>query len=458
MLEYPEYSPTGIVWAKSMPAHWKCDKAKRFFLNPKVINKGNVEKNVMSLTLRGVIRNDINNPIGLAPADYSTYQIFESNELVFKLIDLENISTSRVGIVPERGIMSSAYIRLKPMGDLNITYFYYQYFDWYKRNIFNGLGAGVRQTLSASDLLDLNIMCPPRNEQDKIVRFLDWKVSQFTKFIREKKAEIKLLQEYKTALINSYITGGVKSDTDTIDSGVDWIGEIPSSWSIDTIKQHFTVKKRIAGKEGYDVLSITQQGLKVKDITKNEGQMANSYANYQFVYPGEFAMNHMDLITGFVDLSDKFGVTSPDYRVFAMFDDKNCYDRYYLRVFQICYKRRVFYKFGKGAAHQGRWRLPKDRFLQFQIPVPSYKEQVEIAKKCDDIERVIDEAITGIKTEIDLIEELRMRTISDVVTGKVYVRDVEIPAYEAESSDIDDDILEDDDSEEVDTVDEEVDE
>ena len=58
MLEYAEYAPTGIVWEKSMPAHWKSDKAKRFFMSPKVINKGNVEKNVMSLTLRGVIRND----------------------------------------------------------------------------------------------------------------------------------------------------------------------------------------------------------------------------------------------------------------------------------------------------------------------------------------------------------------------------------------------------------------
>ncbi len=430
MLEYAEYAPTGIVWEKSMPAHWKSDKAKRFFMSPKVINKGNVEKNVMSLTLRGVIRNDIDNPIGLAPADYSTYQIFEANELVFKLIDLENISTSRVGIVNERGIMSSAYIRLKPIGGINIRYFYYQYFDWYKRNIFNGLGAGVRQTLSASDLLDLNIVCPPRTEQDKIVEFLDWKVAQFTKFVREKKAEIKLLQEYKTTLINSYITRGLDQSIDVMDSGVDWIGKIPSSWNVDTIKQHFAIKKRIAGEEGYDVLSITQQGLKVKDITKNEGQMANSYANYQFVYPGEFAMNHMDLITGFVDLSDKFGVTSPDYRVFALVDDKNCYDRYYLRVFQTCYKRRIFYKFGKGAAHQGRWRLPKDRFLQFQIPVPPYEDQVIIAKKCDDIERIIDEAIAGIKTEIGLIEELRMRTISDVVTGKIDVRNVEIPEYE----------------------------
>lgn len=458
MLEYAEYAPTGIVWDKSMPAHWKSDKAKRFFLNPKVINKGNVEKNVMSLTLRGVIRNDIDNPIGLAPADYSTYQIFETNELVFKLIDLENISTSRVGIVPERGIMSSAYIRLKPMGDLNIRYFYYQYFDWYKRNIFNGLGAGVRQTLSASDLLDLNIVCPPRTEQDKIVEFLDWKVAQFTKFVREKKAEIKLLQEYKTTLINSYITGGLDQNIDVIDSGVDWIGKIPSSWSVDTIKQHFAIKKRIAGEEGYDVLSITQQGLKVKDITKNEGQMANSYANYQFVYPGEFAMNHMDLITGFVDLSDKFGVTSPDYRVFALVDDKNCYDRYYLRVFQTCYKRRIFYKFGKGAAHQGRWRLPKDRFLQFQIPVPPYEDQVIIAKKCDDIEQIIDEAIAGIKTEIGLIEELRMRTISDVVTGKVDVRNVEIPEYERGLSEIEDDTSDEEASENEETVDEEVDE
>lgn len=458
MREYAEYAPTGIVWDQFMPAHWKSDKAKRFFLNPKVINKGNVEKNVMSLTLRGVIRNDIDNPIGLAPSDYSTYQIFEADELVFKLIDLENISTSRVGIVPERGIMSSAYIRLKPMGDLNIRYFYYQYFDWYKRNIFNGLGAGVRQTLSASDLLDLNIVCPPRTEQDKIVEFLDWKAAQFTKFIREKKAEIKLLQEYKTTLINSYITGGLDQNADVKDSGVDWIGKIPSSWSVDTIKQHFAIKKRIAGEEGYDVLSITQQGLKVKDITKNEGQMANSYANYQFVYPGEFAMNHMDLITGFVDLSDKFGVTSPDYRVFALVDDKNCCDSYYLRVFQTCYKRRIFYKFGKGAAHQGRWRLPKDRFLQFQIPVPPYEEQVVIAKKCDNVEQIIDEAIAGIKTEIGLIEELRIRTISDVVTGKVDVRDVKIPEYKERFSAVEGGVSDEEDSENVETVDEEVDE
>lgn len=207
MITYSEYAPTNIVWDKTMPSHWKCDKAKRFFSNPKELNKGNLEKNVLSLTLRGVIRNNVDNPIGLSPADYSTYQIFEANELVFKLIDLENISTSRVGIVNERGIMSSAYIRLKPITDMNLKYFYYQYYDWYKRNIFNGLGGGVRQTLSAPDLMELSVMYPPKDEQDQIVRFLDWEAEKVSRFITAKKKEIKLLQDLRNALICKYLAG-----------------------------------------------------------------------------------------------------------------------------------------------------------------------------------------------------------------------------------------------------------
>lgn len=186
MRTYQNYISTGIRWNAEMPAHWDCDKAKRYFDNPKVINKDGKEKNVLSLTLKGVVRNDVDHPIGLAPADYATYQLFDKDELVFKLIDLENISTSRVGIVWEKGIMSSAYIRLKPRVSLNLRYFYYQYFDWYKRNIFNGLGAGVRQTLSAADLVNYQVVFPPIDEQDQIVRFLDWKTSEMNRVIHAK--------------------------------------------------------------------------------------------------------------------------------------------------------------------------------------------------------------------------------------------------------------------------------
>ena len=98
------------------------------------------------------------------PADYRTYQRFKQGDLVFKLIDLENLRTSRVGLIHKDGTMSSAYVRLVPQHDGVQRYFYHQYFDLYQRAVFNQLGAGVRSTLGAKDLLELPVLVPvPRN-------------------------------------------------------------------------------------------------------------------------------------------------------------------------------------------------------------------------------------------------------------------------------------------------------
>lgn len=443
---YPAYKESAIPWINKVPTEWNINRGKALFSNPKEINKEGKYSNVLSLTLKGVIRNNIDNPIGLAPKSYDTYQLFEKDDLVFKLIDLENISTSRVGLVGEQGIMSSAYIRtvLRNKQKHNVKYFFYQYYSWYLRNVFNGLGGGVRQTINPDELLSLKILVPSRTEQDQIVRYLDWKVDEINRLVIQKKRQIKKLEELKIANIDRLITLGLNPNATLKSSDVEWIGSIPAHWKVEHIKQHFTIKKRIAGKEGYDVLSITQQGLKVKDISTNEGQMAQDYSGYQFVYPGEFAMNHMDLITGYVDLSDKFGVTSPDYRVFSLTDEENCYAPYYLRVFQIGYKRRIFYKFGKGAANQGRWRLPKRAFYDYMIQVPPIDEQIAIEKACTELEQRIDEMISGIRKEIALVDEYRTKLIADVVTGQIDVRDVVIPEYETVENGADEIIEEDD--------------
>lgn len=426
MKKYGEYTSTDVTWLYEIPAHWKLYRAKRVFSNPKEKNEGNKENNVLSLTLKGVINNDIDNPIGLSPSDYSTYQIFEANDLVFKLIDLENISTSRVGLVHERGIMSSAYIRFQAREDVNIRYFYLYYYSMWLRNIFNGLGAGVRQTLSASDLLDIKIPVPSRSEQDQIVRYLDYKTAKIDKLISGYKRQIELLEEKKLTFINDSITGK-NCECEYVESGVNWIGKVPMHWNIDKVKQHFKILKRIAGKEGYEVISITQQGLKIKDISTNEGQMAASYANYQFIYPGEYAMNHMDLLTGYMGLSDVFGVTSPDYRVFALTDTENCDPNYYLYVFQLGYKRKIFYGLGKGAANKGRWRMPAINFKNYDIPVPPIEEQKKIVDIIREYEEKIDFAIQKVNEQIALLQEYRTRLISDVVTGQIDVRDEVIP-------------------------------
>ena len=94
---YATYKESGVPWLGDVPESWNLQRVKHLFCCRKLLNEGGSEKNVLSLTLRGVVKNDPENPEGLVPKDYRTYQIFNRGDLVFKLIDLENLRTSRVG-------------------------------------------------------------------------------------------------------------------------------------------------------------------------------------------------------------------------------------------------------------------------------------------------------------------------------------------------------------------------
>lgn len=200
------------------------------------------------------------------------------------------------------------------------------------------------------------------------------------------------------------------------ESGVDSVGVIPHQWSTLKLKYIFDIKKRIAGEIGYDVLSVTQKGIKIKDIESGDGQLSMDYSKYQRVYPGEFAMNHMDLLTGYVDISNYDGVTSPDYRVFSVRDKYNLYSRYYLYLLQDGYKQRRFFHLGQGSAHLGRWRLPTEAFNDIQYPCPALKEQIQIAFFLDHETAKIDNLIEKQKQFIELLKEKRQAVISHAVT------------------------------------------
>ena len=187
-------------WVPRNP-NWEIAKGKRFFANIKIPNVNIIESNVLSLTLRGVVRNNMDKPEGLVPADYSTYQIFEKDDLVFKLIDLENIRTSRVGIVPERGIMSSAYIRLIPSKEIHPRYAYWWFYNLWCQNVFNALGDGVRANLSADDLLELPFPKPPIVEQKQLAAQLDSQIEEINNKISEQQEVSRLMGELRAALI-----------------------------------------------------------------------------------------------------------------------------------------------------------------------------------------------------------------------------------------------------------------
>lgn len=200
------------------------------------------------------------------------------------------------------------------------------------------------------------------------------------------------------------------------DSGINWMGAIPKEWSISRLKYIFTIRKRIAGTLGFDVLSITQRGIKVKDTESGDGQLSMDYSKYQLVYEGDFAMNHMDLLTGYVDISKFEGVTSPDYRVFTIDDLKKFNSQYYLYLLQMGYKQKLFFHLGQGSSHLGRWRLPTEAFNEVEYPIPSLNEQSQIANFLDNETAQIDTLIAKQEKLIELLKEKRQAVISHAVT------------------------------------------
>lgn len=430
MKRYEEYKSSLTKWAPSIPQNWKQVRGKSVFYNQKQLNADNTCENILSLTLKGVIGNNKENPIGLSPKDYCTYQIFEPNDLVFKLIDLENISTSRVGLVPERGIMSPAYIRLCQRGNENIRYMYYQYFDLYLRNIFNGLGAGVRSTLTASDLLDLPIMIPPRAEQDQIVRYLDWQVTKINRLIAAKRKQIALLKEHRTAKINQAVTTGIHSDTQLAYTGYNWLPYAPANWKPVPAKALFRNVTELRRQDDPMLAATQKYGLiEQSEYMRLEGRrivLANDNLDkWLHTEPNDFIIS-LRSFQGGLEMCSKPGCVTWHYVVLRAQQD-------------ICPD---FYKWlFKSAAYIGALQKTSDfirdgqdlRFSNFvkvglfNIPMD---EQREIAEYLNREIPKYDVAIDNLEKQIGQITELRTRLISDVVTGQVDVRGIEVPEFE----------------------------
>ena len=272
--------------------------------------------------------------------------------------------------------------------------------------------------LANGDILNSFIAFPSLPAQQNIVHYLDIVCSEIDAMLSKTRSSIEEYKKLKQSVITQAVTKGVRGEREMKDSGVEWIGKVPSKWNCIKIKYLFEIRKRIAGKEGYTVLSITQTGIKPKNIFSNEGQLADSYSNYQLLHFGEFAMNHMDLLTGWVDISNYNGVTSPDYRVFSLKDTITNHPRYFLYLMQMCYFNRIFYSMAQGVSNLGRWRLQSDKFLNCIFPVPSIEEQKEISDYLDTTCSEIDKLIAKKEQLVKELESYKKSLIYEVVTGK----------------------------------------
>lgn len=404
---YDKYKDSGIEWIGEIPDSWN-NVRLRFLCNIQTGNKDTVDKN-----------------------EYGEYPFYVRSPIIERIdtysFDGEAILTAGDGVgagkvfhyVNGKFDYHQRVYNLHNFNKICAKFLFYYLKENFYKEIEQSNAKSTVDSIRLPMLLDFPIVfAKDLKEQEAIAGYLDRKCGAIDETIEKQKSVIEKLKEYKQSIITQAVTKGLDKSAPMKDSGIEWIGQIPQHWDSIKLKYKFRIKKDIAGEEGFDILSVTQQGLRIKDISTNEGQLAMDYSKYQIVKPSDFVMNHMDLLTGWVDCSAYFGVTSPDYRVFVNTDQKNCNNQYYNYVFQICYKNKIFYGLGQGVSGLGRWRLQSDKFLNFRIPIPPYNEQEQIVqyinKKCSEIDKTIEDK----EKLIEKLLEYKKSLIYECVTGK----------------------------------------
>lgn len=232
-----EMKDSGIAWIGAMPRAWKMNTIAQIFLQVKCKNTGLQEKNLLSLSYGKVKRKSIDTVEGLLPESFDGYNIIEKDDIVLRLTDLQNDHTSlRVGLAEERGIITSAYLTIRNRSNFCPKYLYYYLHSFDIAKGFYGMGAGVRQGLNWDGVKWLKILAPSVPEQERIAAFLDAECAEIDTVLEKTRASIEEYKKLKQAVITQAVTKGIRGDRPMKDSGIEWIGEIPESWEVSSVR------------------------------------------------------------------------------------------------------------------------------------------------------------------------------------------------------------------------------
>jgi type I restriction enzyme, S subunit len=421
---HPSYQETGCDWIGEIPSHWNLVRGRFLFTAKKEINLDLQCKNLLSLTLTGVLNKDYESNDGLRPKDYNTYQIFQKDDLVFKMIDLENLKTSRVGITHEEGIMSPVYLRHEPIkSKIDPRFAYLFYYDLYKKAVYNSIGSGVRSSLSSSDLLEMELPVPPIEEQQLISRYLEKKTEQIDCLIERVQKKVELLKEQRTSLINQCVVKGLDPNAEMKDSDVEWIGNIPQHWEVKKLKYLSIVKRGSSPRPIDNPQYFHEEGefswVRISDVTSSTKYLNNTKEKLSNlgsslstkIYPGDIFLS----IAGSVGKPVIANIKCCIHDGFVWFQNLRVEKEflYYMFLSKVCFQ---------GLGKLGtQLNLNTDTVGNIYIPLPSTSEQSMIIEELESKLKTSDHLLHLEECRILKLHEYRQSLISSVVTGEVRV-------------------------------------
>ena len=421
-----EMKDSGVNWIGPIPNEWDIVRVKNIYKNKKeVVGERAGEFERLSLTLNGVLKRSKEENDGLQPEEFKGYQVLYENELVFKLIDLENIKTSRVGLSPFTGIVSPAYITLN--NPLHTKYGYYYFLSLWHRNIFNALtGDGVRGNLSAKDLLNLPYLTISFDEQIKISDYLDQKVAYIDTIIEKTKESLEEYKKLKQSIITETVTRGLNPDVKMKDSGIEWIGMIPEHWAVSKLKNVLeSPLKYGANESGVDYQENLPRYIRITDIdiSDNSLKMENMLSLTE-KQAEKYILKHNDIL-----FARSGGTVGKSF----LFDERyglSAFAGYLIKaeVSDMVNPKLIYYYTLSGAYEEWKNRIfiqatiqniGADKYSNMEIVFPSNKDEQDKLVKF--IDSIIDKFAKIFNEKNSLIAELesyKKSLIYEVVTGK----------------------------------------
>ena len=430
MKKYESYTICPSLWNKEFPSHW-C------VLPMYAVAKEKSICNCVDLPLLSVYLD-----VGVVPfsakaekrtnvtsKDLSKYQRVDFGDFV---LNNQQAWRGSVGISFDTGIVSPAYVVLSMNDYLDSRYANYLFRSriMVEQYLINSKSVGsIQRNIYWPALKRTKVLIPSRDEQDQIVRFLDWKVSSINKLINIKKKEIKAIDALKRSTVSHAITRGLTADAPTKYSGVKWLGDIPAHWNVTKLRQilHPVSEKN---HPEFPLLSVVrEQGVILRDVEDKEANhnfIPDDLSGYKVVRKGQFAMNKMKAWQGSYGVSDYTGIVSPAYFIFDIAFEN-------LEYFHYAIRSKVYVNFFAQASdgiRVGQWDLQMDKMKEIPFIVPPADEQIAIVKYIKKALPRYDAAIEKLTEEVAVLEEYKNKIIADTVTGKIDVRSIEIPEYE----------------------------
>ena len=356
----------------------------------------------------------------------SKYTKVQPNDIMINGLNLNyDFISQRIGMVRSNGIITSAYISLRPTDIANPAYYNYLLKAMDAQKMFHGMGTGVRLTLSYKELKNKYLPYPPLSEQEAMVAYLDEQTANIDQAIQREQAMIDLLEERKQIIIQQAVTKGLNPNAPMKDSGIDWIGEIPEGWKRTSLKRVCAIKTgktpsttRPAYFEDGTVNWYTPGDLNEFILVDSERKVTNLAAKEQAcqVYP-ECSVYLVGIGGTIGKVAYSEVSASCNQQINVIIPDKESLDYKFLAYYLRTAKTEIY----RGANLSTLPIINQDRTGALPIICPPIEEQkaivVFIAKAADPI----DKAIAAKNRVITLLQERKQIIVNEVVTGKIKV-------------------------------------